>query len=234
MNKGNVIIIGGSGGIGSEIVRVLIEASIRVINIDRVPLKLDSKYYTEILVDLESKKADGIFKELLNQHGSVDCFISALGYYGVDTLDDFTYEKYTHTLKVNLEIPTLFSISVCNIMKTQGYGKMIFISSAAAYIGSRDIAYSVSKAGILGLVRGLTKNLKGVDVYTYGVAPGIVETDMSNQMSIERQNDAICRTLNNRKCTPAEIAKIIRFLLQEDDGYMNGTVIHVNNGLYFN
>lgn len=57
---------------------------------------------------------------------------------------------------------------------------------------------------------------------------------MSHEMTPERQYDTINRTLNKRKRTPLEVAKVIDFLLHEDTGYMNGSIVHLNNGIYIN
>ena len=236
MMKNNVLIIGGSGGIGKEIINMLIAENMHVINIDCVSLDafVQSNNYTEVLVTLTSNNSNEIVNRVINEYKEIDAFISTIGYYGIDTLDDFSNKKYIDTLEVNIDIPTQFSIIVSKLMKKQGFGKMIFVSSAAAYVGSRDIPYSISKAAILGLVRGLSKNLAGTNVYTYGVAPGIVETEMSERMNSERKNDAIKGTFNKRMCKPIEIAKLVMFLLLEDSGYMNGAVLHINNGLYLN
>lgn len=234
MKKDNIVIVGGSGGIGKNIIKLLIESDYRVINVDRSSLNIKNENYREIITNITTNNVDQIIDQIMKEEHSIYAFISAIGYYGVETLKNYNRDSYTMTMSTNVEIPTLFSVSFAKIMQSQNRGKMIFISSAAAYIGSRDIPYSISKAAILGLVRGLSKNLKGVNVYIYGIAPGIVETDMSNQMSTKRKDDAINGTINNRICSPIEVAKAVRFLLFEDDGYMNGSVLHINNGLYLN
>lgn len=230
----NIVILGGSGGIGKAIIQVLIQSHINIINIDKHSANINSKYYTEILRDLKPENVNEVCQIISERFKSIDGFISVIGYYGVNTLDTFSYEEYMNTLNINVSIPTLFGIYLLKKMKEENKGKMIFVSSAAAYIGSRDISYSISKSAILGLVKGLSKSLAGLNIYIYGVAPGIVKTSMSKNMSVSRQNDAIMNTINKRMCKPIEIAKLVRFILIEDDGYMNGTIVHINDGLYLN
>ena len=234
MKVNKVLIIGGSGGIGSEIIRTLISEGVYVINIDRNSLNLKFDNYFEVLANLTTQNVNEILEHTISEHKGINGFISSIGNYNVDTLDGYTHSKYCDSLAVNIDIPTQFSVAISQIMRKQHFGKMIFVSSAAAYVGSRDIPYSISKAAILGLVRGLAKNLSGENVFVYGIAPGIVETNMSSRMNENRKNDAISGTINKRICQPSEIAKAVRFLLIEEDGYMNGSVIHINNGLYFN
>lgn len=230
----NVIIIGGSGGIGKALIQSLISESVYVINIDKRKAGIRSFFYSEFIVELTKGNVEKVIQSVLNRFASIDGLVSTIGYYGVNNLFGFSYEEYKKTMTINLEIPTLCAINVINKMISQNRGKLIFVSSAAAYVGSRDIPYSVSKSGLIGLVKGLSKNLSEIDVYVYGIAPGIVETDMSHNMSNERKNDAIYKTLNKRMCNPIEVANLIRFLLLEDKGYMNGSVIHINDGLYMN
>lgn len=234
MKVDKVLIIGGSGGIGQEIIKILLLEEIYIINVDRTPLNINSDKYSQINIELTVDNASSVLCNILEKHGSINGFVSTIGHYEVDNLDNFTNSKYYESLTVNLDIPTIFSVELSKKMREQNFGKMLFISSAAAYIGSRDIPYSISKAAILGLVRGLGKNLKNTNVYVYGLAPGIVETNMSKKMNKERKNDAINGTINNRVCSPLEVAKAVKFLLIDEDGYMNGSVLHMNNGLYLN
>lgn len=229
-----VIIIGGSGGIGAKIIQSLIDEHIYVVNVDLKPVGISSEYYTEILINLTSENIECTIADVLDKSPSIDGFISAIGYYGVNTLSGFTHDEYVKTMMINVEIPTLCAIQVANRMIAQNHGKMVFISSAAAFVGSRDIPYSISKSAIQGLVKGLSKSLEGINVYAYSIAPGIVETNMSKNMSASRKNDAVSRTINKRMCDPIEVAKLVRYILLEDDGYMNGATLHVNNGLYLN
>ena len=234
MKGKKVLILGGSGGIGKQIVDFLLNENMLVINLDKSPLNLCSKNYEEIVLEINHTNIDSVITQITMKHNSIYALICAIGFYGVNTLDNYTKQDFYHTMFTNVEIPTLFSIELSKTMRKNKQGKMIFISSAAAYVGSRDIPYSISKAALLGLVRGLGKNLKETGIYVYGVAPGIVETQMSNLMSQSRKADAVNATFDKRVCRSIEVARLVRFLLIEDDGYMNGSVVHINDGLYLN
>lgn len=168
----------------------------------------------------------------MEKYGSIDAFISCIGYYGVETLDTFKLNTFKKTMKVNIDVPTEFIVTLINKEMLNKNAKCIFITSAAAYIGSRDLSYSISKAAVLGLIKGIAKSKEAEDLYVYGIAPGIVETTMSDNMNVNRQSDTIKRTINKRKCTSEEIANLVEFLIIKEKGYMNGTIIHMNNGLF--
>lgn len=234
MNGKCALILGGSGGIGKQIVEILLNEKIFVINVDKNSLNICMENYEEIVAELNEDNIDSVITQITTKYTQINAFICTIGYYGVKTLEEYTKQEFRYTMFTNVEIPTMFSIALSKIMKKNKQGKMIFISSAAAYVGSRDIPYSISKSALLGLVRGLGKNLTETGVYVYGVAPGVVETNMSSRMSKSRKADAVNATFGKRECKAIEVARLVRFLLIEDDGYMNGSVVHINDGLYLN
>lgn len=228
-----ILVLGGSGGIGKEIIRLLLEHKHRIINVDMKCSCIQNSLLREVVVHLHANNTKSVMNKIQAEE-KIDAFICAIGYYGTKTLFEFDIKDYENALMVNVTVPLLSAIEIANFFTYQNSGKMIFISSAAAYVGSRDVAYSLTKSAINGIVHGLAKNFDNNSIYIYGVAPGIIETEMSQQMSASRQQDTVERTLNKRKGKADNVGKVIRFLIEEDDGYMNGSIIHINNGLYFN
>ena len=225
-----VLILGGSGGIGEAIIRLLILSNYYIVNVDRKKSEVCSDKIKNIEIELQPDNVPDIMRTILDEH-DIHIFISSIGYYGTKDINHFDLSDHNKTMMTNVTVPLLASIEVAKKMVC---GKIIFISSAAAYVGSRDLSYSASKAAVNGIVHGLAKSLENHSIYTYGIAPGIISTNMSDQMTNQRQNDTIERTLNKRKGTAVEVARVVRFLVDEDSGYMNGSIIHLNNGLYFN
>jgi NAD(P)-dependent dehydrogenase (short-subunit alcohol dehydrogenase family) len=112
-------------------------------------------------------------------------------------------------------------------------GRIAMIASGAAHIGSRDIGYAVSKAGLLGLVRSLALALAEREILVNAVTPGVIQSPMSAQMSNERRHQHISSTLLRRVGRPPEVAAAVAFLLDPRNSYMTGASIDVNGGLYF-
>lgn len=228
------IIVGGSGGIGSEIVKKLLEYEIRIVSIDKVDGKIKNERLETIVYDLTEKNVEKISQLVCEKIINIDYFINAMGYYEARNVDDSSMDYLNKMINTNLVIPTVLIQEVYKSMQQHRRGKIVIISSAAAYVGSRDIAYSVSKAGEIGLVKGLAKSSKNSNVFVYGIAPGIVRTKMSKNMSRDRMEEAIAGTLLHRMCEPREIADLVEYILFKDNGYMSGSIIHMNNGLYLN
>lgn len=228
-----ILILGGSGGIGREIIRLFLEHEHRVINVDMKCSHIQNPLLSEVIIRLDQSNTRAVISQILAKE-KIDNFICAIGYYGTKILSEFDMADYENTFMINVTVPLLSAIEIAKFFTNRNEGKMIFISSAAAYVGSRDIAYSLSKAAINGIIHGLAKNFENKPLYVYGVAPGIIDTEMSQQMTELRQRDAVQRTLNKRMGKADNVGKVIRFLIEEDDGYMNGSIVHINNGLYFN
>lgn len=228
------VVLGGSGGIGQEIISVLLKNQIRVINIDREKSKIEDKLLIDVSCRLNETNMFGEAKKLCREETNIDYFISTIGYYEARGKEGFTPKYFKDMLETNLMIPAVFTNEITRKMELANCGKIILILSAAAYIGSRDLAYSVSKSGEVGIVHGIAKGSKGRNVYIYGIAPGIVETNMSSKMSEARKLDAINGTLQQKICTPEEVADMVEYIVLKDKGYMSGSIIHMNNGLYFN
>lgn len=111
-------------------------------------------------------------------------------------------------------------------------GRITLISSEAAHPGSRDPAYSASKAGIVGLVLSLAKALAGRGILVNAVCPGPIDTPMSARMSAEHKQEYIKRILLGRFGRPDEIAAAVAFLMDEANSFMTGTALHVDGGLH--
>lgn len=228
------VVIGGSGGIGNEIIKMLLINKVSIINIDRIKGKIEDSNLNTIICDLKQENVYDIVQKVCGNISNVNYFISTIGYYEARSIENITKQYLMEMLDSNLIFPTIFAQEIYKKMKIQDNGKIVIILSTAAYIGSRDLAYSISKAGELGLVRGLAKGTKGSKVSIYGIAPGIVKTKMSENMSMDRMNDAILGTSMGRMCEPVEVANLVEYVLFKDKGYMSGSVIHINNGLYLN
>ena len=109
-------------------------------------------------------------------------------------------------------------------------GRIIALSSVTGLTGNRgQVNYGASKAGIIGAVKSLSREVAKRNVTVNCVAPGIIETDMTEEIP----DEIISQTVPmNRKGTPEEVASLINYLMSEDASYITGQVISVNGGLY--
>lgn len=117
-------------------------------------------------------------------------------------------------------------------MMKQRYGRMVCMGSVVGLAGNAGQAnYAVSKAGLIGLARSLAKELAGRGITVNVVAPGFIETDMTDALS-EKQRAAVAdRIAMKRFGSPADVASLVGFLAKEQAGYITGQVIGVDGGI---
>ena len=109
-------------------------------------------------------------------------------------------------------------------------GRIVAISSISGITGNRgQINYSASKAGIIGAVKTLSKEVAKRNITVNCVAPGVIETDMTADIPFDLIKDSIPM---KRMGTAKEVASVVNFLLSEDASYVTGQVISVNGGMY--
>jgi len=109
-------------------------------------------------------------------------------------------------------------------------GRIVALSSISGLAGNRgQINYSASKAGIIGAVKSLAKEVAKRNITVNCVAPGVIETDMTSEIPFDMVKEAIPM---RRMGTAVEVASVINYLMSEDAGYITGQVISVNGGMY--
>ena len=111
-------------------------------------------------------------------------------------------------------------------------GRIILISSVVGLYGSPgQTNYAASKAALVGLARSITRELGGRGITANVVAPGFIETEMTEQLPEDRRTSYLAGIPSGRFARPEEVAGVVRFLAGPDAGYVNGAVIPVDGGL---
>lgn len=111
----------------------------------------------------------------------------------------------------------------------QKRGRIIVMSSISGQCGNRgQVNYSASKAGLIGAAKALSQEVAKRKITVNCIAPGIIETDMTEELPEEAVKQIPMRRMGSGK----EVASLVNYLLSEDAGYITGQVIAVNGGLY--
>jgi NAD(P)-dependent dehydrogenase (short-subunit alcohol dehydrogenase family) len=227
--NGAVLVTGGSGGIGQSLVKRLRRKGFRVAVADRIP-PAEADFYAAC--DLSSTTdAEEVIARTQAAMGSIYGLVLCAGRYDASTLEDCSLEAFSAVLRINLEAPMAIVKAWLKLQASTEPRVVVLVGSAAGHIGSRDPAYSASKAGLLGLTRSLAINLTHRGVCVFSVSPGVVDTAMSQAQGDERRSSHVARTMLRRAAEPEEVSNVIEWLLESPTLYMSGADFNVSNGL---
>ncbi len=165
--------------------------------------------------------------------GRIDLLVHAAGIMSTASVEDCPPGEWEHVLAVNLTGTFAACHSVVPIMKAQGGGAIVVLSSQAARSGSTiaGVAYVATKAGILGMVRHMAYHLASAGIRVNAVAPGMVDTDMPRaHFSMETIEQALSAVPVHRMASPEEVAEAIAFLGSDAASYISGETLYISGG----
>ena len=142
-------------------------------------------------------------------------------------------DEWNAVIETNLNsIYKLSRLFLRDMMKAR-YGRIINITSVVALSGNPgQTNYAAAKAGIIGFTRSLAKEVGSRNITVNAVAPGFIETDMTNQLTHEQRDLLINQIALGRLGNVDEIAAVVTFLASQAAGYVTGETINVNGGMY--
>lgn len=177
-------------------------------------------------------EVDLMVKETLYKFGSLDILVNNAGiaYQGlVSETDEIDFDRI---IDVNLKGVFNCCKSVIPSMVSRQSGKIINISSIWGQVGaSCEVAYSAAKAGVIGLTKALAKELAPSGITVNAIAPGLIETNMNSNLTIEELSDFVSTIPLGRMGSADEIAAAVEFLASDKADYITGQVLGVNGGL---
>lgn len=141
-------------------------------------------------------------------------------------------EDWDRVLAVNLKGAFLTTRAVTRAMMKARYGRIVNVSSIIGQTGAAGQAnYAAAKAGLSGLTKSVAKELGGRGVTCNAVAPGFIETDMTEALPAEMKEHVLKTAPTGRLGSPADIAAAVLFLASEEAGYITGQTLTVDGGL---
>ncbi len=167
--------------------------------------------------------------ETAERLGPVDVLVANAGTGIKMDLDDVDAAAWDHDMAVNLRAPFLLAQAVVPHMREQRFGRIVFLSSVAAFLGGiLSPQYTASKAGLIGLTHNLAATLAPHGVTVNAITPGLIATDM---LTSDLRLEALERSVPvGRLGQPAEVAELIAAVAQ--NAYMTGQTVSVDGGRY--
>lgn len=186
-----------------------------------------------IQADLTRKdEVDALIKEIKAEAGRVDVLVNNAGYNVNAPMLTMTLEQYDAVAAMARSTWYLSKGILRRFMLRQKSGRIINISSVVGHTGNPgQIPYTMVKAGLDAFSKSLAQELSGRPILVNAVAPGFIETEMTEELSEEVKQTILARIPQGRMGSPDEVADAVAFLATRGD-YVNGSVLHVNGGMY--
>lgn len=233
------LVTGGGTGIGSACCRALAAEGYRVAvhyrSSEEGALKLVAELPDAFAIraDLCSQEAiDAMVAELRERAGRVDALVNNAGANVNAPMLSMRLEDFDLVAGVGRGTWYLTKVILRRFMLRRRFGRIINISSVVGHTGNPgQIPYAMLKAGLDAFTKSLAQELAGRDVLVNSVAPGFIETEMTADLPNEVRESILARIPQGRMGRPEEVADVVAFLARRAT-YINGSVIHVNGGLY--
>ena len=237
------LVTGGSRGIGKAIVWALAKEGAKVAFVYRSnteaaeqlvsDLSLDQREAWAIQGDVRNKtEADAIVNQVLEKWEKLDILVNNAGVIRDTLLALMTAEQWQEVIDTNLTGTFNFCQAVTRPMMSARYGRIINLSSVAAKVGNPGQAnYAASKGGVEGFTRCLATELARRGVTVNAVAPGFIETDMTEAVRNAAGDQIKKRIPVRRLGQPEDISHAVLFLADERTSYITGQILTVDGGL---
>jgi 3-oxoacyl-[acyl-carrier protein] reductase len=236
------IVTGAARGIGKAITLTFLRegGKLAIIDSDRERLEILKKEFEKenkevIVIPCDITKSSDVKEMIVQVHkkfGRIDILVNNAGIIRRGTIETVTEEDWDRVIEVNLKGTFNCCKAVAGIMKQQGYGKIINVSSIAGKMGDITSApgYGPSKAGVDALTKTLARQLASYGINVNAVSPHAIETEMSAQWSEERRKEIIASIPLGRLGKPEDVAEAILFLASDEASFITGEILDVNGG----
>lgn len=180
----------------------------------------------------DGKAVECAVAEVLKEYGHIDIMINNAGITKDTFLVRMSEEDWDAVISVNLKGTFLFTKAVAKPMMKQRSGVMVNIASIIGLIGNAgQCNYAASKAGVIALTKSTAKELASRNIRVNAVAPGFIETKMTEVLPEDIRNKMLEAIPMKRFGTPADVAKVVLFLASDASSYMTGQVLTISGGM---
>ena len=226
-----VLVTGGNRGIGLAIARAFAKQGDRVAVTHRGSGAPEGLFGVQCDVT-DSAAVDAAFSTVEGELGPVEVLVANAGITDDTLLLRMSEEQFQRVIDTNLTGAFRCAKRASAKMLRARWGRIIFISSVVGlYGGPGQVNYAASKAGLVGMARSITRELGGRNITANVVAPGFIETDMTDALPEQRKAEIISAVPAGRLAHPDEVAAAVTWLAGDAAAYISGAVIPVDGGL---
>ena len=239
-----IFISGASGAIGSAIAKKFLDNGYTVIahyNTDKTGIDALKNYAESqnalqrifiVQADLSnSEQVSNMLDNLTKSFKSIDVIVNNAGVGLYKLITDTTESEWDKLFAVNIKSAYQINNAFIGGMISKGQGKIINISSMWGSVGaSMEVAYSASKAALIGYTKALAKELAPSNINVNCICPGVINTPMNARFSKEEVEELISETPLGKLGEPIDVANAVWFLSQEQSSFITGQIITVDGG----
>jgi 3-oxoacyl-[acyl-carrier protein] reductase len=236
----NVIVTGGSRGLGLGMVRVLSSAGYNVIAIARK----ESAELAEVIQDsgtgrvhfrsfdlFDTAAIAGFVKSLRREFGSFHGLVNNAGIGTGGLLASMPDAQIERLVRLNTLAPVILTKYVVRSMMADGGGRIVNVSSIVSFTGFSGLSvYSATKSSLVGFTRSLAREVGKVSITVNAIAPGFVDTEMTEILQPEQRAKILRRSALGRLVAVEDVANAVEFLLSDKAKNITGTVLTVDAG----
>ena len=237
------MITGATRGIGKQIALTLANEGYNIV----LNYRTENDELKQLKNEIESKKikcltvqgdvtnfedCKQMIESAIEEFGKVDVLVNNAGITKDMLLARMKEEDFKQVIDVNLVGTFNMTKNVISYMMKARNGRIINISSVVGIAGNAgQTNYSASKAGIIGFTKSLAKEVASRNILVNAVAPGFIETNMTDVLKQEVKDEIAKNIPLKRMGTPKDVANVVKFLASEDSSYITGQVISVDGGM---
>ena len=238
-----VLVTGGSRGIGKEVAKIYAENGYDVVinyvsdrtDVEGIKKEFEEKKVKCLLIKADvsnSEDVEKMIEEAIKEFGKIDVLVNNAGITRDTLLMRMSEEDFDKVIEINLKGTYLVTKQVTKYMMKKRQGSIINLASVVGVVGNAGQAnYAASKAGIIGFTKSIAKELASRNIRVNAVAPGFIETDMTNILKDEVKENIGNQIPLKRMGTAREVAEVIYFLGTDKSSYITGQVINIDGGM---
>ena len=234
------LVTGATRGIGRAIAEELMSKGAFVIGTatsekgaESISAYLGEKGRGLVLNVADQSSIETVLEHIKQEFGDIDILVNNAGITRDNLLMRMKDDEWFDILQTNLTSVYHLSKAMLRSMMKKRFGRIITIGSVVGSMGNPGQSnYCAAKAGLIGFSKGLAKEVASRGITVNVVAPGFIATDMTDVLNEEQKNGILSNVPAGRLGDPKDITQAVAFLASDDAGYITGTTLHVNGGLY--